>query len=175
MTDITSNIINNELEQLGVIEKPKPVEKPTKVDTSSDLDIPDFLDRRKTRVKETKEFNKFNKFKRDTRNIDWKPTPVVQTVYCKALESRLHEVKDSIVHEAETANAWVPDQSLDLLAKTMHEQLGNMLEHAGFIYSSGVHAQHFRNLIQEFVFSNCRAYNGHMYRQPRALPNAKAD
>lgn len=169
MTDITSNIINNELEQLGVIEKPKPVEKPTKVDTSSDLDIPDFLDRRKTRVKEAK------KFKRDTRNIDWKPTPVVQTVYCKALESRLHEVKNSIVHEAETANAWVPDQSLDLLAKTMHEQLGNMLEHAGFIYSSGIHAQHFRNLIQEFVFSNCRAYNGHMYRQPRALPNAKAD
>ena len=151
MSDLTKTVVDSQLNEFG-IETKKPVES-TPVEITKphsegqlDLEIPSFLDRRKTTVKEPK------KFKRDTRNIDWKPTPVVQTVYCKALESRLHEVKDSIVHESETANAWVPDQSLDLLAKTMHEQLGNMLEHAGFVYSGGVHAEHFRNLIKEFVF-----------------------
>lgn len=177
-----NKIVDNELAKLGFETKkeqppqviaPSPVSNPIKpkriVQKSPDLfgvpDIPEFLDRRKTKVEP------------DVRGKDWKPTPVVQSSYCTALTDRLNEVRVRVQHNKGSANAVIETSDLDIIVNNLHEQLGNMMEHAGFIYMSGDASLRLKDYLRMYLLTNCKVYNGAMYRYPleNVKRNAKAD
>ncbi|MEG3599232.1 MAG: hypothetical protein VX352_01755 [Actinomycetota bacterium] len=134
--------------------KPNPRIKRRDPDLFDMPDIPPFLDRRKTKIEP------------DTRAKDWKPTPVVQSAYCKALTERLNEVRLRIQENKGSPDAVIEPSDLDIIVNNLHEQLGNMMEHAGFIYQTGEASQRMKSFLRTFLLSNCKVYNGSMYRYP---------
>jgi len=172
-----NKIIDNELAKLGFETKkeqppqviaPSPVSKPIKpkriVQKSPDLfgvpDIPEFLDRRKTKVA-------------DKRGDNWLPKAVLQSASCVSLQNRLAEIRKSVEQNQGSPDAIIETKDLDDLTDIITKQLGDMFEHAGFIYISGDAALRLKQYIRMYLLTNCKVYNGAMYRYP--VENVKRD
>lgn len=165
-----NKIVDNELAKLGfgTQEEQAPLEvlaptvsKPTKpkriVQKSPDLfdvpDIPEFLDRRKTKVA-------------DKRGDNWLPKAVLQSASCVSLQNRLAEIRKGVEQNQGSPDAIIETKDLDDLTDIITKQLGDMLEHAGFIYISGDAALRLKQYIRMYMLTNCKVYNGSMYRYP---------
>ena len=160
-----NKIIDAELANLGFTQPeqeqavpPAPApSKPNKrvIKKSPDLfdmpDIPDFLVRDK---------------KPDTRTTEWKPTPVVQTTHCEALQSKLTDIRLRVEQNSGSPDAVIDTADLNELTEALSRNMGDMMEHAGFIHISGDAALRLKEYIRMYLLTNCKVYNGSMYRYP---------
>ena len=155
MNDTTSNIINDTLESYGVVEKQKETKK---TDKKTEMPpIPDFLDRRKTRIA-------------DTRQKSWKPTtsrvPSPESWKKDDVITKLDELRESSFEcLTGSPDATIEKQKLDDIVSIITTDLGNALEHTGLVYKYGTSPSRLRDALREFILSETKYNNGSMYRQ----------
>lgn len=114
-------------------------------------DIPPALDRRTPEPKA---------------ETEWKPSPVVQSGRCRELHGRLTELRTAMAKNTGQAHANIKSKDLDELTDILSRNLGDLMEHAGFIHISGDAALRFKDYIRMYLLTNCKVYNGDMYRYP---------
>ena len=163
MTDTTSNIINDTLESYGVVEK----KEPKKVDKRDEMPpIPDFLDRRKTRIA-------------DARQKSWTPqtsrAPSPESWVKDDVIAKLDELrKDSFDCAKGSPDAVIDGKKLDDIVSILSTDLANALEHTGLVYQSQSSPSRLRDYIREFILAETKYNNGDMYRFV-VVSHAKAD
>lgn len=157
MENITNTITDKTLEDLGVIEAPKPAPE------ADNLDIPEFLDRRKTKVADARAKNWVPKTQRAVTPADWKKDAVL-------------ELLDDIRKEAFETNQGEADATIskEHLAQIVHivaTDIANGLEHAGLVYMDSEAPAMLRELLSTFIQSQTKHYNGSMYRYLKVVDN----
>lgn len=157
MEDITKTITDKSLEELGVIEAPKPTPK------TDDLDIPEFLDRRKTKIADARAKKWIPKTQRAVKPSDWTKDAVLGLL-------------DDIRKEAFETNQGEADATIskEHLAQIVHlvaTDVANGLEHAGLVYMDSQAPHMLREVIATYIQSQTKHYNGSMYRYLKVVDN----
>ena len=161
MKDTSQEIIRDTLESYGVVDKEKPKETRKSVASPSiaeDMpELPDFLDRRRTRVS-------------DTRQKSWKPTtsrvPSPESWQKDDVIAKLDELRESSFEcLSGSPDATIEKQKLDDIVSIITTDLGNALEHAGLVYKYETSPSRLRDALREFILSETKYNNGSMYRR----------
>lgn len=163
MTDIADKIVENTLDELGVVSKdttPKPAEtpkvsaKPIKAKPLDDLDIPDFLDRRKKADNRDKVY--VPKTGRAASPADWKHDSVI---------AKLDELRQTSFECLQgTSDAVIEEKALDNIVYLLATDVANAMEHAGLVYMGEGSPSRLRDLLRSFIVADTKHNNGSMYR-----------
>ena len=162
MSDLTKTVVDSQLNEFG-IETKKPVE-PTPVEITKphsegqlDLEIPSFLDRRKTTVKTY-----------DTRQKHWTPKTsrhAPENWQKDAVLAKLDEMRQNYWEcHSGASDAIIDRKNFDGMISLLATDLGNALEQAGLIYMSEGSAGRLKELLGSWVMADTKYANGSMYR-----------
>lgn len=157
MEDITKTITEKSLEELGVIKAPEPTPK------TDDLDIPEFLDRRKTKIADARAKKWTPKTQRAVTPADWTKDAVL---------GLLDDIrKDAFETNQGEADATISKAHLDQIVHLVATDVANGLEHAGLVYTDGQAPDMLRELLATFIQAQTKHYNGSMYRYLKVIDN----
>lgn len=156
----------SELEKLGItIDKPKPKQEEkspsdclffpdTDNNTQTNLfgmddsldDIPAFLDRRpkKKKARETQAVS------RRTEVVTARKNAWTDDDLCSEME----EIRERM-STGESGETHVSKADFNRIAYLLKTNIGNIIEHAGFVYKDGSRSVILQDLLSDFIFENC--------------------
>tara|TARA_B100000287_G_scaffold110152_1_gene102488 strand:- start:11203 stop:11841 length:639 start_codon:yes stop_codon:yes gene_type:complete len=160
----------SELEKLGIkIDKPKEQTKsfPSQVFQSDndeqvslfddDLnEIPSFLDRRPTK-KRTQASQPGPALHRRTEVVTARKNKWTDDDLCREME----ELRENF--EIDEHTCYVPKNDLNRIAYLLKTNMGNIIEHGGFIYKSGESAMILQDLLYDFIKNQCLSHKEDEY------------
>lgn len=155
MNTITETVIDKTLEDLGVVEKPK---------QSDDLDIPTFLDRRKTKIQDARHKSWQPKSERGSSPETWEKDDVL-----KKLDELRQKAFTCMQGEAD---AHIDASKLKQIADIITTDMANGLNQAGLVYMDSGSPDKLKGLINTFIQAEMKHWNGSMYRYLKVVDNA---
>ncbi len=157
MEDITKTITDKSLEDLGVIEAPKPAPE------ADSLDIPEFLDRRKTKIADVRHKSWQPKSERGSSPESWQKDDVL-----KKLDELRQTAFTCMQGEADTH---IDSAQLHQIAGIVATDIANGLNQAGLVYMDSGSPEKLKGLIKTFIQAEMKHSNGSMYRYLKVVDN----
>ena len=158
----------SELEKLGItIDKPKPKQEEKSpsdclffpdtdnntqtnlfgMDTDSLDDIPAFLDRRPKKKRQARQSQAVS---RRTEVVTARKNAWTDDDLCSEME----EIRERM-STGENGETHVSKADFNRIAYLLKTNIGNIIEHAGFVYKDGSRSVILQDLLSDFIFENC--------------------
>ena len=150
----------SELEKLGItIDKPKPKQEekspsdclffPDIISTwhFTPMNIPAFLDRRPKKKKQARQSQAVS---RRTEVVTARKNAWTDDDLCSEME----EIRERM-STGENGETHVSKADFNRIAYLLKTNIGNIIEHAGFVYKDGSRSVILQDLLSDFIFENC--------------------